>query len=199
MDLLEEIRNIIREHNKKPPMILSEVGTQPLSKATVPGFKRKSPSEEEEPSNVFQGGEDDDSDVFSSSDLKAGNPSSQSGQSQNSSMGSDIQKKVNDAKAAGLKQGFNIYHGIMGQVFTEIHSMAEGGGGDVVKKMTQWALQHLGHDQETQDVFATNNQPLQPQQMAQIVQKAMLIVLNYVAKEAEKQSEEKHIFAVADK
>jgi len=182
MDIIKEIRSIIKENKKKPPMFLVEVGTMPTDDTQL-GRKRPASLQQANPNPP----EDDDP--------LSGVQASPISQSQQSSM-TEKPPQTNQ----NLKAGFNLYHGIVSQIFTQIQSMSDlGEGGQVVKKVTQWALEHLGHDEDTQNVFATNHQPIQPQQMAAIVQKSMLIALNLIAKEAEKIAEEKHIYSVATK
>lgn len=186
MSILNEIKQIIKEQQKdvllSKPSLLKEDGTSsmrpPSSPTRPPKTKVITPSAKDKmqrsPTVANPNFSDTEDTVVSGPD------------------------RLND-----IRPGFNLYHGVMTEVFTQIQSMSdlgEGNAGEIVKKVTQWALLQIGQDEDTQRVFqsSNNNSQMTPQMMSAIVQKAMLIILNHVAKQAQARAADLDAFDVAD-
>lgn len=180
MDVLKEIKKIIKEEKTK---ILLEAPEGIRSER--PGRVNKGPVSP-----------DDEEDILGGNDLKAGNPSSQPEPSpEDMARAKASIHQQTGLEQKGIKRGFTLYHGIVSQTFTEVHAMqGENAGSEVIKKVTQWALDHIQENDETGGVFASNNTTVTPQQIAEIVQKSMIVILNLIGQEAEKVATEKKIY-----
>lgn len=99
-------------------------------------------------------------------------------------------------KEADLRPGFNLYHGVVSEVFTQLHQPDGTPVGEVVKKVTQWALMRLKNG-DSEGVFQGAPQ-VSPQEVAAIVQKSMQIIVHEIAQEATKAVDEKYGFEGAD-
>ncbi len=104
-----------------------------------------------------------------------------------------ISKEPEQKQQKDLRPGFNLYHGILTQAFTEAQSMS-GETASLIQKLSKVALEQLG-DEETDSVFQSNR----PKEITSIVQKAFLVALNHVAKVAEAESIDKDVYRVATK
>ena len=91
-----------------------------------------------------------------------------------------------------IRGGFNLYHGLVVNLFSQAQSMTAEGG-DMVKKLTAYAMQEIGQDEQTAGVFQSS-QTIEPKIMATIVQKAVLVALNQVAKTAAEKANDLEAF-----
>src|SRR3990167_2668708 len=136
-DLIDTLKTLITEEKKNKSFLLkvplNEAGTknmrQPVTKVDVPPQMTRSGHDTKvDPTTVDS--VDDNPDV-DSVDYPSGEPDTRD-----------------------LRPGFNLYHGTVQQTFTQIQSMQDDSeGGQIVRKVTQWALQQMGHDEDTQRVF----------------------------------------------
>lgn len=176
-DLVKIIKQIIKEEKTSKNGILLEApeGTRNMRKKPVDRDK----STVIDP-NLYKTGSgsetnsDDDSDVFTNT------PPEDSPQS---------------ASNRDFRPGFNLYHGVVVEVFSQLHQQ-EGPTNDIIRKVTEWALQQLNNG-DTAGVFQGSS-GVSPQQLAMVIQKSMQVIVNHIAKEAEREAIENDIFNVAD-
>jgi hypothetical protein len=192
MTLIKEIKKIIQEERKQRTGLLAiplnEQGTVSMRQKRQPD---EEPTQAAPPPVMTKSGHD------TAVDPTVVEPNA--GETDIDADAQDTNRDTPPERIRDLRPGFNLYHGVMTQVFTQLQSMGdETQGGEIVKRVTQWALQQLGHDEDTQRVFQSSSQPVSPQVMSAIVQKAMLIILNHVSKEAEREAIENDVFDMAD-
>lgn len=178
MTLLDDIKKIIKEEKNKNGILL-EAGTRILT-------KNERPPEHSIPAHSKATVIKDKTMVDPDGYETEREPDTQV----------DSDKPSRQLSKKDIRPGFNLYHGVMTQAFTELQSMTEDGAGEIVRKVTQWALMKSG---ESLDVFqGENKSDISPQLMATIIQKSMLVILNHVASEASKEATEAESFSVAD-
>jgi hypothetical protein len=193
MTLIKEIKKIIQEERKQRTGLLAI----PLNEETVSMRPKKQPVPDNDQTQVVPPPVMTKSGHDTAVDPTIVEPNA--GETDIDGDAQDTQRDGPADRVRDLRPGFNLYHGVMTQVFTQLQSMGdETQGGEIVKRVTQWALQQLGHDEDTQRVFQSSSQPVSPQVMSAIVQKAMLIILNHVSKEAEREAIENDVFDMAD-
>lgn len=201
MNILKEIKSIIKEEQKRKTILLEE--------PTRPGRPSVFDDDDGEEQEVTKNGrapvpttKHDAETVIGKQNAKtaANNPGTKTAPNKTpngTQVLPDTQPKPTVEK--DFRPGFNLYHGVASQAFSELQSMSEDGAGDIARKVTQWALQKVGSNEDTEAVFQSNGgnnqQPIAPQDMLAIVQKAMLIILNHVSKEADGQVRDKGSFA----